>query len=180
MNSWCFTPWNITQNQKIDEHGLHFGEMRLAWKLDQKVSYLKIFLFCFFFSKLSYSPFPLNRSFFFFQNSHIELMRSNLRWLDAWNIGTPIQNHEISYIQKEYLFWRSKFRLDFIKTWRTCAKNCFLLTALLLEPLEISFTRVNTIKKKKMAKKRSKILQLVHLLFPWWYLHNQKQQLISK
>ena len=46
--------------------------------------------------------------------------------------------------------------MDFVNTWHPCAKNGFLLTALLSEPLAISFTRVNSILKQKNGKNGQK------------------------
>ena len=53
--------------------------------------------------------------------------------------------------------------MDFSKTWHTYVKNCFLLTALLLESLEISFTRVKSILKEKNGKKTEKNLGVMPL-----------------
>ena len=51
-------------------------------------------------------------------------------------------------IQSGELIWRGQYSIDFIKTRHTCAKNRFLLTALLLEPFALSFKRFSSIKKK--------------------------------
>ena len=47
-------------------------------------------------------------------------------------------------IQSGELLWRSQFWMDFIENWQTCAKNCFLLAALLLKSLLISLRRFST------------------------------------
>ena len=67
-------------------------------------------------------------------------------------------------IQSGELLWTSQFLMNFIKTWHTCAKNCFLLTALLLEPLAISFKKVNQILKKKNDQKKKKRCYAIDIL----------------
>ena len=62
-------------------------------------------------------------------------------------------------IQSEELLWRSQFKMDFIETWQTCVKNCFLLTALLSSHLQSVLQGFIQVLKRKNDKKRQKVLE---------------------
>ena len=71
-------------------------------------------------------------------------------------MGRCIQNHEIFYLKWKIALEKSILDDLFFKTWHSCAENCFLLRTLLLEPLVIIFSTVNSIFEKKMAKNGQK------------------------
>ena len=62
-------------------------------------------------------------------------------------------------IQRGEPVWRSQFWMDLNKTWQTCAKNCFLLTALLFSHMQSVSEDLIQFQKQKMAKNRQKLLR---------------------
>ena len=96
-------------------------------------------------------------------SSHIPFcVRPGPLFQGSWVITLKITRFGI---QTGEVFWNCQFAMDFIKTWHTCAKNCFLLTDLLLEQLAASFPRIKSILKRKNNKKWQKMLESCHLKF---------------